>query len=156
MGDPVGTIVNRLNQLGIPLASFSDDITAPKDQKLTKIEFTWKADPGGPMNVFRSFLNSINRNYHFAADTILGSRLHPNDVCFREVSSFDSLHVLVNSKRGGQVHIDTVSPVRGRDENGFADYDFGKLLEHFAADVKNHPELIVPGKDVGLAVGFRF
>jgi hypothetical protein len=155
MGDPVGMIVNRLNQLGIPLESFSNDITAPKDQKLTKIEFIWKKDPGGPVNVFRSFLNLINLNYHFAADTILGSRLHPNDVCFREVNSFDSLHVLVNSKWGGQVHIDTVSPVRGRDENGFADYDLGKLLEHWAADVQNHPELILPSSRNGLSFGVR-
>ncbi|HEY7574721.1 MAG TPA: hypothetical protein VIB08_06120 [Thermoanaerobaculia bacterium] len=156
MADPVGTIVNRLNQLGIPLRSFSDDITAPKDQKLTKIDFTWKADPGGPVNVFRSFINVIIRNAHFAADTILGSRLHPNDACFREVGSSDSLHVIVNSKRGGQVHIDTVSPVLGRDENGFADYDLGKLLQHYAADVKNHPELIVPSGQGGLNFGVRF
>jgi hypothetical protein len=112
--------------------------------------------PGRPANVFRSFLNLINRNDHFAADTILGSRLHPSDVCFREVNSFDSLPVLVNRRHRGQVHIDTVSPVRECDENGFADYDPGKLLEHWAADVQNHPELIVPGSRAGLSIGFRF
>jgi hypothetical protein len=107
--------------------------------------------------------DALMTNSNFAADTPLGGKLH-SGVSWREVTKLASLHVslhkvVVNKElvAGGDIHLDSVSVVAGRDESGKAIYDPGPWLQHMVADGPPHaPWLIVPTADGGIRLGLRF
>ena len=91
---------------------------------------------------------------------MLGSSQHLG-ASYREVNQFDSLHIVLSSRQnpGGScsVHLDSVSPVVGRDDKtGHIIYDPGKVLQHLTTDLLHTPLIIVPGSEQGIVFGIRF
>ena len=140
--------------LGLPLDPFIGTITRE-----------WSTTPQGFGFVCRDFkglTEALIMNIHFGFDTAIGASLH-NGASYREVNTVDSLHIIMNRRpdaaHGGEtcsIHLDSVSPVAGRNENSrLLIYDYGKVLQHLATDAAHLP-IIVPSSEKGLVFGLRF
>jgi hypothetical protein len=110
----------------------------------------------------RTLLRDLSFNARFGVDGSIGGSRHPG-VSFREVNQPDSLHVIVSKhpidRQSGancEVHLDSVSPVLGREGDGSLRYDFGRVLQHIVTDQYHLNDVIVPSKDAGFAFGLRF
>lgn len=101
----------------------------------------WAETPSGfkfACKDIKSFMMELIMNANFAVDTGIGQRFQKG-ASFREVSKSDSLHILV-FKNGYcnelktrldyvNVHLDSVSPVRGRDKkNVLSNMNLAKLF----------------------------
>jgi hypothetical protein len=149
------TLKSRTKRLGLDLDAYIGRITDYWDETPSGFGFTYK-----DQNTYLKLMDALVQNPHFGSDTMLGGSQH-RGASFREVNQPDSLHITVcrqpDRKSGatGTVHLDTVSPVLGKDEHGFIVYDQGKVLQHLATDLKHTP-LIMPNSTDGIVFGVRF
>ena len=75
---------------------------------------------------------ALEASGRFRRDTPLGAILHRGKLSFREVSSTDSLHVVIDGHRLS-VHVDRVCPLSPR--GGAGQYSWLRVLTHNLADV---------------------
>jgi hypothetical protein len=113
-------------------------------------------------------MDALIQSSKFGSDSMLGGSQHLG-ASFREVNQLDSLHIILSTRPDPSmskpsdpvrptcsIHLDSVSPVAGRDsKTRRIIYDQGKLLQHLATDLKRTP-LIVPSGERGIVFGFRF
>lgn len=128
----------------------------------------WAETPSGfkfACKDIKSFMMELIMNANFAVDTGIGQRFQKG-ASFREVSKSDSLHILV-FKNGYcnelktrldyvNVHLDSVSPVRGRDSKTRSiEYEPGEVVQHALTDLLHLP-VTLRGSSQGLFLGIRF
>ena len=155
-------IKNRMKALGVNLDRYIGHITNTWAQTPIGFAFTCK-----DKSACSTLMNTLVQNLQFGSDTMLGSSQHQG-ASFREVNQFDSLHIVLVSRPEPSksnasefvagpcsIHLDSVSPVAGRDSAGRIIYDHGKVLQHIATDLWRTP-LIVPSSENGIVFGFRF
>ena len=155
-------IKNRMRNLGIDLDRYIGEITNTWSETPCGFKFTLKDSTSFP-----ALLHAIVQTRNFGTDSMVGGSQH-HGVSFREVNRFDSLHLILSTRPDPDsspsmrvrptcgIHLDSVSPVAGIDPTtGQLIYDYGKVLQHLATDLKHTP-LIVPSSDRGLVFGFRF
>lgn len=159
MADPgasgtVASIKARMRSRGIDLDQYLERVTNSWDSTPRGFGFTCKDKAQ-----WQALLSALTTSSNFAVDTGLGASQHPG-VSFREVSPLDSAHITMTSRPDSKtgatcsIHVDSVSPVLGRDQGGKAVYDCGRALQHVFSDLLHTP-LIVPSRD-GFVFGFRF
>jgi hypothetical protein len=155
-------IKNRMKLLGVDL-----------DQYIGVITNTWSETPQGfgftckDKDNYTALMTALVQNRNFGADSMIGGSQH-HGASFREVNKYDSLHIVISTRPDPSskpsdpvrptcsVHLDSVSPVAGRDDKtGQIVYDPGKVLQHLATDLKHTP-LIMPSSEGGIVFGFRF
>ena len=87
-------------------------------------------------------MHALVQNLNFGSDSMIGGSQH-HGASFREVSQPDSLHIVLSTRPDPtsklpirptcSVHLDSVSPVAGRDPTTRKIiYDHGKVLQHIA------------------------
>ncbi|MGH9164133.1 MAG: hypothetical protein ACRDZW_01295 [Acidimicrobiales bacterium] len=74
---------------------------------------------------------ALDANGRFRRDTRLGRIFHPGKVSFREVSSHDSLHIIIDGQRVS-AHVDEISPLNC-DPDGSSHYRWSRVLAHNAS-----------------------
>jgi hypothetical protein len=147
------SIKNRMGRLGIDL-----------DKHIEKITHYWAMTPMGFGFICKDFdglMNTLVMSINFGSDTPLGGRLH-SGISFREINTQDSLPISLSKRPDPEsgsncsIHLDSVSPVAGRDPNsGKINYNYGKVLQHVFTDALHTP-FIVPNSETGLVFGIRF
>jgi hypothetical protein len=73
-------------------------------------------------------IGALASSDRFHRDTGLGNILHPGKISFREVSTVDSLHVIIDGNRLS-AHVDDISPLRRR-RDGSIGYSVPRILAH--------------------------
>jgi hypothetical protein len=160
MADPgasgaVEGIKARMRSRGVDLDQYLERVTNSWESTPRGFGFTCKDDAQ-----WHALLKALTTSSNFGVDTGLGASQHPG-VSFREISKPDSAHITMTSRPDSKtgatcsIHVDSVSPVLGRDPGGKAIYDCGTALQHVFTDLLHTP-LIVPSSDNGLVLGFRF
>ncbi len=71
---------------------------------------------------------ALDRSERFHRDTGFGRIFHPGTVSFREISTTDSLHVVVDGRRVS-AHVDRISPLRCRTD-GSTCYAWNRVVAH--------------------------
>ena len=151
----VTLIKHRMRMLGIDLDQYIND--PPTNTWDQGFGFTCKG------NNCSSLMHAVVDNPNFGSDSAIGGSMHAG-VSFREVNKPDSLHIILSNRvidhESGatcEVHLDSVSPVSGRDPNTRKlTYDYGRVLQHLVSDKWNHPNVIVPSGEGGVVFGLRF
>lgn len=155
-GEPstIISIKNRMARLGIDMEKHIEKIIRHWDQTPMGFEFLCKDHKG--------LMSTLVMSSNFGSDTRIGGMLHTG-VSFREIDSQDSLHITLSTRPGSKaaatcsIHLDSVSPVAGRDPNTrMVDYNYGKVLQHYVTDAKGGKRFVVPSSDGGLVFGIRF
>lgn len=155
-------IKNRMKRLGIDMDCYIGQITNKWNDTPSGFGFTCKDKAA-----YTALMDALVQNPNIASDSMKGGSEHKG-ASFREASQPDSLHIILSTRPDPDmskpsdrvratcsIHLDTVSVVKGRDSNGLAIYDLGKVLQHRATDLKHTP-LIVPSSEGGIVFGFRF
>jgi hypothetical protein len=147
------SIKGRMTRLGIDLEKYIEKITHYWDMTPMGFGFICKD--------YDSLMSALVMSSNFGSDTTLGGKLH-SGVSFREINTQDSLHISLSRrpdpKSGAtcSIHLDSVSPVAGRDTNSrTVNYNYGKVLQHVATDALHTP-FIVPNSEQGIVFGIRF
>jgi hypothetical protein len=153
-------IKGRMKRLGLDLDRYIGQITNTWSQIPPGFAFTCK-----DRTAYLALMQALVQNVNFGSDSLLGGSQH-HGASFREVSQPDSLHIVLSTRPDANsklpvrptcsVHLDSVSPVAGRDPiTRQIVYDHGKVLQHIATDLKHTP-LIMPSTKDGIVFGFRF
>jgi len=156
-------IMNRMKGLGLDLARYVGQITNFWNDTPSGFGFTCKDRAS-----YIALMDALVQNPRFGSDSMIGGSQH-HGASFREINQFDSLHIILSTRPDPgmskpsdpvratcSVHLDSVSPVAGRDsQTRQVIYDHGKVLQHLATDLKHTP-LIVPSGQGGIVFGFRF
>jgi hypothetical protein len=136
------------------------------DLYIGRVTNSWDSTPHGfgftckDQQRYEELMAALVNSMHFGTDTGIGASQHKG-ASFREISTSDSAHIVLSrrpdAKSGAtcSIHVDSVSPVAGRDEYRKVIYDCGKALQHVFTDLLHTP-LIVPGSEQGLVFGIRF
>lgn len=74
-------------------------------------------------------IKALEANTSFRRDSFWGGILHPGKASYREVSTTDSLHILIDGAGNVSAHVDDVSPLRRRGD-GSTRYAWGRVLAH--------------------------
>ncbi len=74
-------------------------------------------------------IRALEANTSFRRDSFWGGILHPGKVSYREVSTTDSLHILIDGAGDVSAHVDDVSPLRRRPD-GSCRYAWGRVVAH--------------------------
>ncbi len=151
----VRLIKHRMRMLGIALDQYIND--PPTNIWDQGFGFTCKG------NNCSGLMRTVIENPNFGTDSAIGGSMHPG-VSFREVNKPDSLHIILSNrvidpKSGAtcEIHLDSVSPVSGRDPNTRKlTYDYGRVLQHLVTDKWRQPGVIVPSGEGGVVFGLRF
>jgi hypothetical protein len=92
-----------------------------------------------------SFFSSLLASGRFCVDTAVGGMLHRGATSVREISTGDSLHLILSSGDGVSAHIDAISPVAGRQEGGLCRYEPTAAAAHIGREVV---PLAIPGLQI--------
>jgi hypothetical protein len=158
----VVVIKSRMQRLGVDLDRYIGEITNKWDVVPSGFGFTCKNK-----SAYMDLMDDLVQNQRIASDSMMGGSQHQG-ASFREAGQPDSLHIILSTRPDPSmskptdriratcsIHLDSVSVVKGRDSNGHAIYDYGKVLQHVATDLKHTP-LIMPSSEGGIVFGFRF
>ena len=150
-----GLIKHRMRMLGIDLDQYINN--PPTNFWGQGFGFTCKN------NNYLGLMRKVIENQNFGTDSAIGGSLHPG-VSFRESGNPDGLHIILSNhvidrKSGAtcEIHLDSVSPVSGRDPNTRKlIYDYGRVLQHLVTDKCHQPNVIVPSGEGGVVFGLKF
>src|SRR5258708_3174477 len=95
-----------------------------------------------------SLTGRIFSHPHFCRDTRLGGSQHKGAATWRQVvqAGTEGLHISVFGPNFMEAHLDTISPVAGREPNGECRYSMQHVLPHISRDLKGLRNLeILPG-----------
>jgi hypothetical protein len=71
---------------------------------------------------------ALEADPRFRRDSFLGGIFHPGQICFREISPTNSLHVIIAGERIS-AHVDEISPLVLRSD-GSRRYAWGRVIAH--------------------------
>lgn len=73
-------------------------------------------------------IRALDANARFRRDSLLGGIFHLGKISYREITSTDSLHVLIDGDKVS-AHVDEVSPLVAR-ADGSSRYSWGRVVAH--------------------------
>lgn len=88
-------------------------------------------------------IGALEASDRFRRDTGLGNIFHPGKISYREVSTVDSLHIVIAGNRIS-AHVDEISPL-GRRRDGSIGYSLLRVLAHNVAGACAHLARCVRG-----------
>jgi hypothetical protein len=115
---------------------------------VTSIDNVWGKGAGGAALTVadaRAFFLDVATTGRFCRDTRLGSMMHPGSTSMREVSVDEGLHLAIGPGAHVSAHIDAISPVAERGEDGVCRYDPVRAQAHIGREVV---PLGVPGLEI--------